>query len=298
MKTSVIDIGTKSIKHFIFNGKKQVYFNRDSSIKIGIEVIKTKHLSESGIKKAMEYIKDAMEINKEKGVEKTIILGTDALRKAENSNEFIDILKEETGINIQIISHEEEATLLGKAFLGLVKGDYAAVDTGGGSTEVVICKDGTFKPIMVPFGVDRVYQEFFAEDYSKGIYDNLESWKKAEEFLNQELDKVFPSDIKVDKLFLAGVLDFLMENNNLIGMEFQKNDMAEHPIKMSVEEFREYMERLKKIGVRKLAENSKKDPGYADNFAIGQLFYLSVAEKLDAKIMYPGEFQYVQGLVN
>jgi hypothetical protein len=54
---------------------------------------------------------------------------------------------------------------------------------------------------------------------------------------------------------------------------------------------------LKKVGVKKLAENFKQDPGYAEGFAIGQAIYFAVAERLNVKDVYPSEFQYTMGLI-
>ena len=51
------------------------------------------------------------------------------------------------------------------------------------------------------------------------------------------------------------------------------------------------------IGVIKLRENFPSDPHFADNSTIAQMFYLMLAKKLGVKMVYPSEFQYVNGLL-
>jgi exopolyphosphatase/guanosine-5'-triphosphate,3'-diphosphate pyrophosphatase len=69
------------------------------------------------------------------------IVGTNALRKAENSREFIRNAEKELGYSIEIISGVEEARLI---YLGVAqslqgeRGRRLVVDIGGGSTEIIV----------------------------------------------------------------------------------------------------------------------------------------------------------------
>ncbi len=295
----MIDVGTKSIKHYIFDGKKEVFFRRDSSIKLGEDVLKTNRLDELRVTRAIEHVKKCLDINKKGDVSKTIILGTDALRKAENSSHFIDKIKDETGIDIKIITHEEEAKLLGKAYRDLVRDNFAILDSGGGSTEVVVFKDSNRYIILLPFGVNKIYQEFMKKDYDCEDFNNEESWKKVDDFLEFEVDKVFSDypDLSVDILFIDGTLTFMTKQNDLLKTKFQKSEIKEHPFRMDMESYIDHVRALKDVGVKKLSENFPQDPGYADNFSIGQSIYFSIAKKLNVKEIYPSELQYTHGLI-
>lgn len=80
-------------------------------------------------------------------------VATEACRRAENGPEFIERVRRETGVALDIISAEEEARL---AVLGchilLESGDGPAVifDIGGGSTELVLVEAGTAEASRVP----------------------------------------------------------------------------------------------------------------------------------------------------
>ncbi|MBI3540942.1 MAG: Ppx/GppA family phosphatase, partial [Deltaproteobacteria bacterium] len=78
------------------------------------------------------------------GVQKIMAVGTASFRKAKNAPEFVQKVKDEIGIEIRIISGDEEARL---SFLSVEK-DFGsqypnlyALDIGGGSTEI-ISKEG------------------------------------------------------------------------------------------------------------------------------------------------------------
>jgi exopolyphosphatase/guanosine-5'-triphosphate,3'-diphosphate pyrophosphatase len=88
-------------------------------------------------------------------------VATEACRRASNGEAFIERVREETGIALDIISAEEEARLavLGCQIL-LEQGQGPAIifDIGGGSTELVLLEHGSGVPQMVdwlsvPWGV-------------------------------------------------------------------------------------------------------------------------------------------------
>ncbi|SEH90243.1 Ppx/GppA phosphatase family protein [Epilithonimonas hominis] len=73
---------------------------------------------------------------------------TSAMRDAKNGQEIIDIVKEEADINIEIISGDEEATLIYENHVaeGLDKNfAYLYVDVGGGSTELTFYENDKMK---------------------------------------------------------------------------------------------------------------------------------------------------------
>lgn len=73
---------------------------------------------------------------------------TSAMRDAKNGQELIDIVKEEADINIEIISGDEEATLIYENHVaeGLDKNfAYLYIDVGGGSTELTFYENNKMK---------------------------------------------------------------------------------------------------------------------------------------------------------
>lgn len=69
------------------------------------------------------------------------VVATSASRRALNAGTFFERVKKETGLNVRVISGEEEAQLtwLGaRQGLDLPEGPVGVVDLGGGSTEIVL----------------------------------------------------------------------------------------------------------------------------------------------------------------
>ena len=67
-------------------------------------------------------------------------MATSAVREAKNGGDFIDLVKEQTGLTVRVISGTEEARLI---FLGIknsvpmTEQASLAVDVGGGSVEIM-----------------------------------------------------------------------------------------------------------------------------------------------------------------
>jgi len=97
-------------------------------------------------------------------------IATEALRKAADGREFAERVLAETGLELDIISGDEEArrTLLGiKAGMsGLgCEGRKLLVDIGGGSTELVTTKDWkAHNSVSMPLGAVSLYERFLFDD--------------------------------------------------------------------------------------------------------------------------------------
>ncbi len=108
----------------------------------------------------------AIEIAK-RGVEKIRFCATSATREATNRELFIDGVKKRLGIEVEVISGEEEAAL---SFKGAIQdlpqseGPFLVVDIGGGSTEFVFGIDHVLSARSVNIGCVRMSERHFASD--------------------------------------------------------------------------------------------------------------------------------------
>jgi exopolyphosphatase / guanosine-5'-triphosphate,3'-diphosphate pyrophosphatase len=77
---------------------------------------------------------------KNKGYERIIAVATSAVREAKNGGDFIDLVKEQTGLRVRVISGAEEARLIFLAVknsVPMTEQPSLAIDVGGGSVEVM-----------------------------------------------------------------------------------------------------------------------------------------------------------------
>lgn len=161
---AAIDLGTNNCRLLIARPADDSFVVVDAFsrvVRLGEGLAQTGHLSERAMDRAVGALRICADKLRKRNVHLARSVATEACRRATNGAEFIDRVRQETGIRLDIISAEEEARL---AVLGchilLEDGIGPAVifDIGGGSTELVLIEPGAPVPhIMdwqsVPWGV-------------------------------------------------------------------------------------------------------------------------------------------------
>ncbi len=147
---AAIDVGYNQILILIAKIEnrsiKDVILAMGEITKLGEGVNSTGFLKKEAMKRSLSTLKDFKKLLDENNVEDYVAVGTAALRESRNSGDFLTMVKDETGIDIDIIPWEEEARL---SFVAVVKGlnidrrEVVIIDLGGGSTEFIFAKDST-----------------------------------------------------------------------------------------------------------------------------------------------------------
>ncbi|MDC4226878.1 MAG: Ppx/GppA phosphatase family protein [Candidatus Manganitrophus sp.] len=94
----------------------------------------------AAIDRSVAALKQFKEVLQKYRVDDLIVVGTSAVREAENRDDFLKAVKQQTGFDVQVISGEEEAlcTFLGvNLVLQNVAEPMLVIDIGGGSTEFI-----------------------------------------------------------------------------------------------------------------------------------------------------------------
>lgn len=146
MVLAAIDIGSNASRLLIadLNGKgKQLEFNKMNLVRVplrlGMDVFKLSRIGpkrETMLINTMQAYKHLMDAY---GVEQFRACATSAMRDASNSRKIIEDVRQRTGIPIEIISGEEEASLVFKNHIAEALSNqhaYLYIDVGGGSTEL------------------------------------------------------------------------------------------------------------------------------------------------------------------
>jgi len=141
-------------------------------------------MSKKGIKKAIDSLKSFIEIVNHFEVDKMYVFATAALRNVYNSESAVSEIENATGLDIDVISGEQEAKL---DFIGATKlfdlKEGILVDIGGGSTEVVTFKNQKIiNAISFPLGSLNSYKM-----YVKGILPDKKEIKDIKNHLEREL---------------------------------------------------------------------------------------------------------------
>ncbi|CAM3111807.1 exopolyphosphatase [Chryseobacterium flavum] len=152
MKIAAIDIGSNAARLLInevkINNRKPEFIKLNLlriPLRLGMDVFTIGKIGterEKMVIDSMKIFSDLMRIYK---VDHYRACATSAMRDAANGNEIIRQVKETSGINIEIISGDEEATLIYENHVaeGLDKEfAYLYIDVGGGSTELTFYENG------------------------------------------------------------------------------------------------------------------------------------------------------------
>ncbi|HEY5585334.1 MAG TPA: hypothetical protein VIK78_12710 [Ruminiclostridium sp.] len=167
MKYAVVDLGSNSIRMSIYD---QTNDNLNCILSqkelIGI-IAYEKHgiLAENGIIRILETLKSFLNTSKIIGSDLFFCFATASLRNIKNTEEVIKRVKSETGVEINLISGQDEARL---DFLGaygcLNFNDGLIIDMGGGSTEIIRFENGAIlNLISLPFGSLYLYEKYVNE---------------------------------------------------------------------------------------------------------------------------------------
>ncbi len=155
---AAIDIGTNTFRLLIADVHHDSRKNSYSIREIYSERIITRlgegmHdkgcLPEEAINRSITALEKFSEIISRSDVYRTSAVATSALREAANSADFIKKAKQATGLDIKIISGEEEAKITASGMLIDIAAPPAALmaDIGGGSTELIFARHG--EPLSV-----------------------------------------------------------------------------------------------------------------------------------------------------
>lgn len=173
MRKAAIDIGTNSTRLLVADMAATSYQTlvRQAKItRLGEGVDETKHITPLAMERTLQTLMIYEGIIDSYGRMSVNIASTSAARDADNINYFHDLVKKETGFELNVISSEEEAE---KAFLGatyalMPDNYYIVIDIGGGSTEIILGKN---KEVEISFSKDigcvRSYEKFIKEDPPK-----------------------------------------------------------------------------------------------------------------------------------
>jgi len=182
-KVAAIDIGSNAMRLLINNVIEQdgqkFYKKVDIirvPIRLGTEAFKDRCISKTTQKRllnamhAYKHLMSAHEVVKYRGC------ATSAMREAKNGTALIQQIKEETGLNIEIIDGKEEAAIIYANHIEKLIGDtgtYLYVDVGGGSTEITFFKNGEIiNSKSFKIGTIRILNDMI----STPMWNELKTW--------------------------------------------------------------------------------------------------------------------------
>jgi exopolyphosphatase/guanosine-5'-triphosphate,3'-diphosphate pyrophosphatase len=153
MRLAAIDIGSNAARLLIAEAvpdkESGVRFNKLNLVRVplrlGFDVFEKGEISKEKRGMLLQTMKAYSHLINAYGVKQVIVCATSAMRDAANSNDIIRKVKMETGLEIEIISGELEASIIYENHIAEnmdTDHSYLYIDVGGGSTELTFFADG------------------------------------------------------------------------------------------------------------------------------------------------------------
>ncbi len=148
-RVAAIDCGTNSIRLLVADvstdadgGHSLRDVHREQRVvRLGQGVDASGVLAAEALARTRVAVVDYATVMRRRGTERVRMVATSATRDAKNRDEFFGMVRDTLGVDAEVISGDEEATL---SFVGAVgdldpdDGPFVLVDVGGGSTELVV----------------------------------------------------------------------------------------------------------------------------------------------------------------
>ena len=138
----VIDVGTNSVKFHLAQrqaeGAARVVVDRAEVTRLGEGLDETGELTEPAIQRTVDAIVGMVDEARSHDAAAIAAVGTAGLRIAPNRQTLLEAVKARAGIDVEVISGEEEGRLAyvaATSALPLARGNLVVFDSGGGSTQ-------------------------------------------------------------------------------------------------------------------------------------------------------------------
>lgn len=209
-----IDLGTNTFLLLVADvadDKIEPVLEREEIVRLGKGVDAAGNISAEAMARGMNCLEEYVSKTRALGAEMIFASGTSALRDARNRENFRKQVREKVGIDVEIISGEDEARY---TYHGAVSSaptsieQITLIDIGGGSTEVVV---GNREKIIAARSVDigsvRLTERFFHSDPTTPA--EMDAVRQAVKSAIREYDQLFENRQASTLLGVAGTITTL-----------------------------------------------------------------------------------------
>lgn len=172
-RIAALDLGTNLFHLLIaeidLSGNVSFLLKKDLMVQIGEGGMAQQEIIPAAYERGIETMNQIQKLISEYEADEVVACATSAIRDADNGEQFVNDVLDQTGINIQIIHGHREAELIHKAVIWGAELDksYPAllIDIGGGSVELILSKGGEIVWLdSLQLGAARLAEKFPVPD--------------------------------------------------------------------------------------------------------------------------------------
>ena len=172
-KLAAIDIGTNSTHLLVAAvdtslGTFNIEQAEKSTTRLGERDPETGALTDAAMQRGLETLRRFCDLAASHAVEEVVTAATSAVREAPNGRDFLQVINDELGLEVDLISGPEEARLI---YLGVLSGmpfgerPHLVLDIGGGSTELILADGREARALTsTRVGAVRLQRDFIKVD--------------------------------------------------------------------------------------------------------------------------------------
>lgn len=293
---AAVDCGTNSVRLLICrqrDGRLSEVDRRLHITRLGQGVDATGAFHPDALARTLDAMADFGAQLDSLGVSRRRVVATSAARDAANSAEFFDGVRARLGVDAEIIPGQEEARL---SYLGAVSAlptlpqPVLVIDIGGGSTELVLGRDGAVEhAISLDIGSVRVRERFLFSDPPTPAQIDA-----ATVHINALLD-----DSGIDFTQVAtwvGVGGTVTSLSALIQGLQTYDRAAVHGSKLAVDELDAFADELLRQPIAQVAQYPTMVPGRADVICAGALICGLIGDRMALPLVV-SEADILDGIV-
>lgn len=280
---AAVDIGSNAVRLLLCNVVREnnkTHFNKSELVRVplrlGEDVFRYRRISNS---KCLQFVKVMRAFKALTEVFDPIAYracATAALREAINGQELVSRVKNDSGLEIQIISGKEEAEII---YSNHVEerldhdGNYLYIDVGGGSTEITLFSKGEcVNSRSFNIGTLRMLHG----GVSKGLWEEMKDWVRAVS-VPYDFESAIGSGGNINKI------------NKLIG----KKDRA-----LPFSYLRDFYDELKVMSVDERIDTWELNPDRADVIVPAAKIFLSIMKAANVDQVLVPEIGLADGIIH
>lgn len=298
-KFGSIDIGSNTVRLLIMEvddmgGFKEV--NSDRVIcRLGEGINSEKRLLPHRMDLTLDVLQRFRDQCRKHGDIPIRVAATSAVREASNREEFVRLAKEGTGLDVKVISWEEEARLtVDGVFWKLpASGKTLIFDIGGGSTEFIFSQDRQILASAgTSLGVVRLTEQFISQHPI-----NTKEYQNLKTHIREQLDQVYfqLGELSPENLIgTAGTVTTLAAMDHHL---FPYDPEKIHGLVLPLENVQRLFEDLKSKSLEQRLEIPSLEPGREDLIIAGTTLVLEIMEVFHCSHLTVSEYSLREGIL-
>lgn len=303
VKVAVIDIGTLKVKFLLGDvgskGNFETLHQSNTLTCLGVR------MHENNNRPLQKHLNDTLEelrkcksiIDKEK-VKKVKVVSTHALREmGAVGKEVAATIMKSVGVDVEIISQDEEANLFFNAVMRDFKTtkDFTVVDVGGGSVQILVGnKKGLKHKFLLKTGAQYLFDRF-SPRHTGSDNPTRKEIRAMQQYIMRQLAPI-PENIKTPVIYGSSCIIDVFKK---IGIKMDKYYLSKsHPYRVDVSEIERFMDNIIEVPYDKREKIYKfKQKYYMWGIEKAMLNIVNICKKEKAPFVVPSNANINNGLV-